>query len=155
MTLYFLTPFDDDAGPDRDTALKPAADAVHEPELERSPFDWPVVTKKKARHWWGLAGDGCYIMIEAGAFLMACWVMAMGLPLMFLLLLSGGQIDMMFAFLGTMFGAFAEASPDRQNSFASDATWCLVALATLIAALRLPRFLDSVAAKLDASRHFT
>jgi hypothetical protein len=92
----------------------------------------------------GLAADGCYIMIRSGIFLMACWVIAMGLPLMFLLLLTGGQMDVTFAFLGSLFGAFADATPDRQYVFANQSTWFLVALATAVAAWRLPRFLDEV-----------
>ena len=83
-------------------------------------------------------------MIKSGAYLMACWVMAMGLPLMFLLLLTGGQMDVTFAFLGSLFGAFVDATPDRQYAFASQATWLLIALATAVAAWRLPRFLGEV-----------
>ena len=99
---------------------------------------------KPPRRWWGLAADGCYIVIKSGVYLMACWVIAMGLPLMFLLLLTGGQMDMTFAFLGSLFGAFTDATPDRQYAFASQSSWFLVALATAVAAWRLPRFLDDV-----------
>lgn len=99
---------------------------------------------KPPRRWWGLAADGCYILVKSGIYLMACWVIAMGLPLMFLLLLTGGHMDMTFAFLGSLFGAFADATPDRQYAFASQSSWFLVALATAVAAWRLPRFLDDV-----------
>ena len=107
---------------------------------------------KPPRHWWGIAADSCYIVVRSCAFLMACWVIAMGLPLMFLLLLTGGQMDMTFAFMGSLFGAFVSATPDRQYAFASQATWVLVALATAVAAWRLPRFLDEVSDGLKAGR---
>ena len=148
MPLHSRTPFDRDHDPQF------AEDRSHdghflfctEPldlDLEPSPFE--TAPTKPRSHWWGLAADCCYIVIAAGAYLMACWIMAMGLPVMLLLLLSGGQMDMTFAFLGSLFGGFNQATPDRQYAFASNATWCLLALATLIAAWRLPRFLEDVA----------
>lgn len=152
MPLHLQTPFDRAAQPLPQPKSEP--DRLPEAELhallareqvQKLPrLDGPDDRRPNVRHWWGLAADCCYILIEAGAFLMACWITAMGLPLMLLLLLTGGQMDMSFAFLGTLFGAYGEASPDRQYSFASDATYCLVALATAISAWRLPRFLDRV-----------
>lgn len=136
---------------DREVEAKPEPDWLpHRPiitatqeghDLPRPPR---LAARRPRRHWWGLAADGCYIMIRSGIFLMACWVIAMGLPLMFLLLLTGGQMDVTFAFLGSLFGAFADATPDRQYVFANQSTWFLVALATAVAAWRLPRFLDEV-----------
>jgi hypothetical protein len=145
MPHCLQTPFD------REVETKPEPDwRPHAPIIAavESGEDLPRLprraTAKQPRHWWGLAADGCYIVIKSGAYLMACWVIAMGLPLMFLLLLTGGKMDMSFAFLGSLFGAFADATPDRQYAFASQATWILVALATAVAAWRLPRFLDEV-----------
>lgn len=110
------------------------------------------VAPSPRRHWWGIGADCCYILIKSGAYLMACWVIAMGLPLMFLLLLTGGKIDMAFLFLGSLFGTFADATPDRQYAFASEASWVLVSLATAVAAWRLPRFLDEVSEGLKSRR---
>lgn len=104
------------------------------------------------RHWWGLGADCCYIVIKSGIYLMACWIIAMGLPLMFLLLLTGGQLDKVFLFLGSLFGAFGGATPDRQYMFAHEASWCLIALATAVAAWRLPRFLVDVSEGLETRR---
>lgn len=104
------------------------------------------------RHWWGLGADCCYIVIKSGLYLMACWIIAMGLPLMFLLLLTGGQVDKSLVFLGSLFGAYADATPDRQYAFAAQASWVLVALATAVAAWRLPRFLDEVSDGLKTTR---
>ena len=147
MPHLLQTPFDRAAEPDDELAPEYQLSAAHHPN-DNPDYDVPrlraVPPAKPPYHWWGLAADGCYIVLEAGKFLMACWVMALGLPLMFLLLLTGGQMDMVFTFLGSLFGGFADASPDRQYTFASQATWCLLALATAIAAWRLPRFLDVV-----------
>lgn len=117
--------------------------------------DLPRLPRKSAparRHWWGLGADCCYIVIKSGLYLMACWIIAMGLPLMFLLLLTGGQMDKGLAFLGSLFGAYADATPDRQYAFAAQASWVLVALATAVAAWRLPRFLDEVSDGLKTTR---
>ncbi len=107
---------------------------------------------KTHRHWWGLGADCCYIVVKAGYFLMACWIFAIGLPLMLLLLLSGGHLDMAYLFLGSLFGAYVDATPDRQYAFASQSTWVLVGLATVVAACRLPRFLDEVSEGLKTWR---
>ena len=111
-----------------------------------------TAAQTRRRHWWGLGADCCYIVLKAGTYLMACWVIAMGLPLMFLLLLCMGQLDMAFLFLGSLFGAFVDATPDRQYAFAHQASWVLVALATAVAAWRLPRFLDEVSKGLNTWR---
>jgi hypothetical protein len=144
---------------DREVDVHPEADwRPHAPFIAavENGDDLPRPPRKSApparRHWWGLAADGCYIMIRSGIFLMACWVIAMGLPLMFLLLLTGGQMDKGLVFLGSLFGAYADATPDRQYAFASQASWVLVALATAVAAWRLPRFLDEVSEGLKTTR---
>ena len=121
------------------------------PRREQFP-PFKASAERPHRHWWGLGADCCYIVFKSGAYLMACWVIAMGLPLMFLLLLTGGRMDMTFAFLGSVFGAFPDATPDRQYAFASQATWLLLALATAVAAWRLPRFLDEVSEGLKSWR---
>lgn len=118
-------------------------------ELPRPPRR---AAKSPRRHWWGLGADCCYIVIKSGLYLMACWIIAMGLPLMFLLLLTGGQMDKSLVFLGSLFGAYADATPDRQYAFAAQASWVLVALATAVAAWRLPRFLDEVSDGLKTTR---
>lgn len=145
MPHYLHSPFD------REVEAKPEPDWLpHRPIITATQegHDFPRPPRRAGpttpRHWWGLAADGCYIVVRSGIYLMACWVIAMGLPLMFLLLLTGGQMDMTFSFLGSLFGAFADAPPDRQYAFASQSTWFLVALATAVAAWRLPRFLDEV-----------
>lgn len=153
MPHCLQTPFD------REVEAKPEPDWLpHAPiiaSVERGE-DLPRLARRTAqrphRHWWGLGADCCYIVIKSGAYLMACWVMAMGLPLMLLLLLTGGQMDKGLIFLGSLFGAFVDATPDRQYTFAAQASWVLVALATAVAAWRMPRFLDEVSDGLKTAR---
>lgn len=165
--LEVLFPENDDEGVTRryhypDRPLQPDfvpcedIDRLHDlianaPRREQFP-PYTVDGKPPRRHWWGLGADCCYIVLKAGTYLMACWVIAMGLPLMFLLLLCMGQLDMAFLFLGSLFGAFVDATPDRQYAFAHQASWVLVALATAVAAWRLPRFLDEVSKGLNTWR---
>lgn len=165
--LDVLFPENDDEGATRryhypDRPLQPDfvpcedIDRLHDliansPRREQFP-PYTVDGKPPLRHWWGLGADCCYIVLKAGTYLMACWVIAMGLPLMFLLLLCMGQLDKAFLFLGSLFGAFVDATPDRQYAFAHEASWVLVALATAVAAWRLPRFLDEVSKGLNTWR---
>lgn len=157
MPLHHHTPFDREYSGDHESFDErdwrphaPLIAAVENGEdLPRSPRKLVPPTR---RHWWGLGADCCYIVLKAGTYLMACWVIAMGLPLMFLLLLCMGQLDMAFLFLGSLFGAFVDATPDRQYAFAHLASWVLVALATAVAAWRLPRFLDEVSQGLNTWR---
>ena len=134
MPLLCQTPFDRkyQHEPDGASDLEEREYAEREAELLKVYF--PSAAQMKARRWWGLGADFCYILVKAGTYLMACWVIAMGLPLMFLLLLCMGQLDMAFLFLGSLFGAFVDATPDRQYAFAHQASWVLVALATAVAA---------------------
>lgn len=153
MPLHLQTPFDrwTNPEPEEPTSAEDREEAKREAELIE--LYRPGPPQKDRRKWWGMAADCCFIVFEAGAFLLACWIFAMGLPLMFLLLLTGGQMDTMFVFLGSLFGSFDQATPDRQVAFASDAAWCLIGLATLVAAWRLPRFLDAVNGKLSHERN--
>lgn len=112
------------------------------------PVSAPIVP---TRTWWGLAADCCYIVIAAGAYLISCWMMALGLPLLLILVLTGGQLDLLFIFLGSLFGHYTDAPTAHQASFARDAAYTLIALATAFAGWRLPRFLGDVSTKL-ASR---
>lgn len=157
MPLHLLTPQDRDYAPEPEPVPEPdwrpdpaiLAAVEHGRDLPR-PMRRPDHTPR--RHWWGLGADCCYIVVKSGLYLMACWVIAMGLPLMFLLLLTGGRIDKGLVFLGSLFGAFAGATPDRQYAFAHQASWVLVALATAVAVWRLPRFLDEVSEGLKTTR---
>jgi hypothetical protein len=153
MPLHYQTPFDRMTDPDEDRPSNGQLYACSEAEedlLHRvSRFE---ARQKRRRKWWGMAADCCYIAIEAGGFLLACWLMAMGLPLLLILVLSGGQLDMLFVFLGNLFGHFADADPGRKAAFSQDATYCLIGLATLIAGWRLPRFLNAVTETLSRER---
>ena len=128
MPLHLITPFDRDPAPAPDPAPCFTAGLAQNPR----------------RRWWGMAADCCYLVIEAGAYLLSCWTMALGCPLALLLLLTGGSTDMVFVFLGDLFGHFAETPQGLRTPFARDAAYCLIGLSTVIAAWRLPRFLERV-----------
>lgn len=119
MPLHHHTPFDREYSGDHEPLDEPDW-RPHTPLIAavENGEDLPRPPRKPSpparRHWWGLGADCCYIVLKAGTYLMACWVIAMGLPLMFLLLLCMGQLDMAFLFLGSLFGAFVDATPDRQ-----------------------------------------
>jgi hypothetical protein len=157
MPLHHHTPFDREYMAEQDSFPEPdwrphaplIAAIENGEDLPRPPRK---LAQRARRHWWGLGADCCYIVLKAGTYLMACWVIAMGLPLRVLLLLCMGQLDMAFLFLGSLFGAFVDATPDRQYAFAHQASWVLVALATAVAAWRLPRFLDEVSKGLTTWR---
>jgi len=152
MPLLCQSPFDRKYQPEPDSAADFEQREYAEREAELFQIYFPSGTQKKDRRWWGLGADFCYILVKAGIYLMACWAIAIGLPLMLLLLLCMGQLDMAFLFLGSLFGAFVDATPDRQYAFAHQASWVLLALATAVAAWRLPRFLDEVSQGLKATR---
>lgn len=157
MPLHHHTPFDREYAADHESFAepdwRPYAPLIAAIENgEDLPHPPRKLAQRQSRHWWGLGADCCYIVVKAGIYLMACWVIAMGLPLMFLLLLCMGQLDMAFLFLGSLFGAFVDATPDRQYAFAHQASWVLVAAATAVAAWRLPRFLDEVSKGLNTWR---
>ena len=153
MSYFHETPFDrhrnPDSAPDADWVLAGSLHADHDVTADLPRLRVPPPTKPH-RPRWMLAAECCYIVIQASGFLMACWIMALGLPVMFVLLLTGGHLDMTFDLIGSMLGGFVGATPDRRYAFASDATWVLLALATVIAAWRLPRFLTAVTETLDA-----
>ena len=149
MPYLHDTPFNRDAQADPDWVLAGTLQSSNDPHADLARLRVAQPAKRRLARWM-LAADCCYIVIRATGFLMACWIMALGLPVMFVLLLTGGHLDMTFDLLGSALGGFVSATPDRRYAFASDATWVLVGLATVIAAWRLPRFLTAVTESLDA-----
>ena len=94
--------------------------------------------------WRGHAADTCYILVKAGGFLATTWLMALGLPLLFFLMISGGDVELFFAQLANFADRFLGADPDRQIGFVNELKFGLISLATLVACLRLPGFLCEV-----------
>lgn len=94
--------------------------------------------------WRGHAADTCYILLKAGGFLATTYLMTLGLPLLFFLMISGGDVELFFAQLANFADRFLGADPDRQVGFVNELKFGLISLATLIACLRLPGFLCEV-----------
>ena len=94
--------------------------------------------------WRGHAADTCYILLKAGGFLATTYLMTLGLPLLFFLMLSGGDVELFFAQVANFADRFLGAEPERQVDFVDQLTFGLVGLATLVACLRLPGFLGEV-----------
>ena len=94
--------------------------------------------------WRGHAADTCYILVKAGGFLATTYLMTLGLPLLFFLMISGGDVELFFAQLANFADRFLGADPDRQVGFVNELKFGLISLATLVACLRLPGFLCEV-----------
>ena len=94
--------------------------------------------------WRGHAADTCYLLLKAGGFLATTYLMTLGLPLLFFLMLSGGDVELFFAQLANFADRFLGADPDRQVGFVNELKFGLISLATLVACLRLPGFLCEV-----------
>lgn len=124
-----------------------------------SPFDRPLDTRPdegfatpSAKSWRQHAADTCYILVKAGGFLGSTYLMTLGLPLLFFLLISGGSVDLLFAQIENLAGRFLTADPVRKAGFVEELKFAAVGLATLLAVWRLPRFLNEVATRLQGEK---
>lgn len=88
--------------------------------------------------------DLCFILVKAGAFLGAIYLMVLALPLAFFLLLSGGDMDLFFAQLGNLSAHYLAADHAGRASFVGVIRLGLIGLATLGVIWRVPKFLDEV-----------
>ena len=122
MPLHLITPFDRDD----------VASSDGEPSVGAF-ADW-------RRH----GADLCYILLKASAFLGAIYLMVLGLPLLFFLMLTGGDLALLFVQLGNLSVHYLAADHAARASFGSAMTLGLFGVATLITILRIPRFLDDV-----------
>lgn len=86
MPLHLVTPFDRTDAPEDEQPLFP-----------------PVPT------WRSRIADGCYIVLRGSLFLGSSYLMALGLPLLFFLLLSGGNPDAFFAHVANLGDRFLAA----------------------------------------------
>ena len=123
MPLHAVTPFDR------------AQDARLEEDLDLPP----------GKTWRQHAADTCYIIVKAGGFLASTYLMTLGLPLLFFLMISGGSVDLLFAQIANLADRFLSADPVRQAGFVEELKFAAVGLATLIAIWRMPRFLNEIA----------
>jgi hypothetical protein len=103
---------------------------------------WHVPANEAApRGWRTRAADLCFITLRASTFLGSSYMMALGVPLVFFLAVSGGDGESLVAHLANLAERFRAADTARQVTFLGEFKLVLIGTATLIAAMRLPRFL--------------
>src|SRR3546814_3833752 len=93
MPLHLVTPFD-----------------RTDPSEDEQPVSQPVRTLRSR------VADGCYILLRGCLFLGSSYLMALGLPLLFFLLLSGGNPDAFFAHVANLGDRFLDRKSTRLNS---------------------------------------
>ena len=130
MPLHLVTPIDraQDARADSDN------------------LDLPV------KGWRSHAADLCYIVLRGSTFLASSYLMALGLPLLFFLLISGGDAGVFFAHLANISDRFLGAEQGRQIGFLDEFKFVLIGVATLVVAWRLPRFINDLERELSGEK---
>jgi hypothetical protein len=104
------------------------------------------------RGWRRRAADLCFISLRASTFLGSSYLMALGVPLVFFLAISGGNAESLFAHLANLAERFRTADTARQVAFLSEFKLVVIGAATLIAAVRLPRFLKDLERDLSGGK---
>src|SRR3546814_9500778 len=87
-----------------------------------SPFDREVETPPRddppgpisTRHWRQPLRDMCFILIKAGAYLGSIYLAVLGLPLLFFLLLAGGDLGLFFMHFGKIAAHYLAADHAAQ-----------------------------------------
>lgn len=130
MPLHLVTPIDraQDARADSDS------------------LDLPV------KGWRSHAADLCYIVLRGSTFLASSYLMALGLPLLFFLLISGGDAGVFFAHLANISDRFLGAEQGRQIGFLNEFKFVLIGVATLVVVWRLPRFINDLERELSGEK---
>jgi hypothetical protein len=130
MPLHLVTPIDraQDARADSDS------------------LDLPV------KGWRSHAADLCYIVLRGSTFLASSYLMALGLPLLFFLLISGGDAGVFFAHLSNISDRFLGAEQGRQIGFLDEFKFVLIGVATLVVVWRLPRFINDLERELSGEK---
>lgn len=97
-----------------------------------------------AKGWRGHTADLCFILLKGSGFLASSYLIALGLPLLFFLAISGGNAEVFFAQLGNFADRFVAAEPERRVAFLGETKFVLIALATLVVIWRMPRFVFEI-----------
>lgn len=129
MPLHLVTPFD----------------RTNAPEDEQL-VNQPVQT------WRSRMADGCYIVLRGSLFLGSSYLMALGLPLLFFLLLSGGNPDAFFGHVANLGDRFLAADLARRVTFLGECKFILIGLATLVVVWRMPRFIRDLDRELSGEK---
>ncbi|MFM2280303.1 MAG: hypothetical protein RLZZ444_2534 [Pseudomonadota bacterium] len=129
MPLHHVTPFD-----------RTAPSEVEQPASHRVPT------------WRSRMADGCYIVLRGSLFLGSSYLMALGLPLLFFLALSGGNPDAFFAHVANFGDRFLAADLARRVTFLGQCKFVLIGLATLVVVWRMPRFIRDLDRELSGEK---
>ena len=129
MPLHLVTPFD-----------------RTDPSEDEQPVSQPVQTLRSRM------ADGCYILLRGCLFLGSSYLMALGLPLLFFLLLSGGNPDAFFAHVANLGDRFLAADLARRVTFLGQCKFVLIVLATLVVVWRMPRFIRDLDRELSGEK---
>ncbi|ALH79785.1 hypothetical protein [Sphingopyxis macrogoltabida] len=129
MPLHLVTPFD-----------------RNDPSEDEQPVSQPVQTLRSRM------ADGCYILLRGCLFLGSSYLMALGLPLLFFLLLSGGNPDAFFAHVANLGDRFLAADLARRVTFLGQCKFVLIGLATLVVVWRMPRFIRDLDRELSGEK---
>ena len=105
-----------------------------------------------ANGWRSHAADLCYIVLRGSTFLASSYLMALGLPLLFFLLISGGDAGVFFAHLANISDRFLGAEQGRQIGFLDEFKFVLIGVATLVVVWRLPRFINDLERELSGEK---
>lgn len=129
MPLHLVTPFD-----------------RTDPSEDEQPVSQPVQTLRSRM------ADGCYVLLRGCLFLGSSYLMALGLPLLFFLLLSGGNPDAFFAHVANLGDRFLAADLARRVAFLGQCKFVLIGLATLVVVWRMPRFIRDLDRELSGEK---
>ncbi|HPG05048.1 MAG: hypothetical protein H6921_14360 [Sphingomonas sp.] len=127
MNMHVTTPVD------RALAAPPVRDKHPSTRLSQRLARW-------RRH----GGEIAYLSLKACGFLGTCWLMAFGLPLLFFLAISGGNLDVLFWQVNNLASRWIAADAARKLAFSQTIQIVLISSTTLIAMWRLPAFLAGV-----------
>ena len=127
MTMHLTTPAD----------RAPAAPSTRDEHN-------PVALSRRLARWRRHGAEIAYLSLKACGFLGTCWLMAFGLPLLFFLAISGGNLDVLFWQIDNLASRWIAADAARKLAFSRTIEVVLISSTTLIAAWRLPAFLADV-----------
>lgn len=121
-------------------------DRAQDGRADSDSLDLPV------KGWRSHAADLCYIVLRGSTFLASSYLMALGLPLLFFLLISGGDAGVFFAHLANISDRFLGAEQGRQIGFLDEFKFVLIGVATLVVVWRLPRFINDLERELSGEK---
>ena len=121
-------------------------DRAQDARADSESLDLPV------KGWRSHGADLCYIVLRGSTFLASSYLMALGLPLLFFLLISGGDAGVFFAHLANISDRFLGAEQGRQIGFLDEFKFVLIGVATLVVVWRLPRFVNDLERELSGEK---